>query len=362
MVLEELRTDDHEQVSFFYDRASGLEAIVAIHDTTRGPALGGVRLLPYETETEALADVLRLSVAMSYKAAAAELDFGGGKAVIVADPEEKDEALFREFGRAVSRLGGNYITAEDVNTGVADLDVVAEETEHVIGTSDGLGDPSPVTAHGVVHGMQAALREQYGDPSFEDVDVLIQGVGKVGSELAERLADRGANVAVSDPDPDSRRRLFDRLGEELPVVDPDAAFEYPCDVFAPCAVGRLGLGERGSLADAIDRLECDVVAGSANNVLGDRSGAKMYAERLAERDILYAPDYVINAGGLISAAHEWRGNRKEAAYEEAERIEKRLAEISDAARTEGVTTLEAADRYAERRLEAGSPASPIPGQ
>lgn len=350
MVLAAMRSDGHEQVSYVRDPEAGLEGIVAVHDTTRGPALGGTRLLPYDTEDDALADVLQLSRAMSYKAAAADLDLGGGKAVIIADPADATPALFRAYGRAVDGLGGAYITTEDVNTHVADMDVVAEATDYVVGTSAGLGDPSPVTAHGIVHGIRACLEERYGDPTIEERTVLVQGVGKVGAELVERLVERGARVGVSDPDESARERLFDRLGGDLPVADPDAAFDYDCDVFAPCAVGRLGLGEEGSLTDALDRLQCDVVAGSANNVLGDATAARRHAERLAERDVLYAPDYVINAGGLISTYHEWRGNEKDAAFDDAERIEDRLASVFDRAATEDVTPLVAADQYAEERL------------
>lgn len=350
MVHELMQRDRHEQVSFCFDADSGLRAIVAIHDTTLGPALGGTRLLPYESESRALADVLRLSTAMSYKAAAAGLDLGGGKAVIIGDPGAKDRELFEAFGRAIDRLGGSYITTEDMNTTVADMDVVAGETEFVVGTSEGLGDPSPVTAHGIVAGMRACMRERTGESTVADADVLVQGVGKVGMPLAEQLLELGANVTLSDPNESSYCRLFDRIGNELPVIPPTEVYTHSCDVFAPCALGRLGLGDEGSLRAVIDELRCDIVAGAANNALGDPGDDEAHAEHLAERDILYAPDYVINAGGLISTYHDWNGNEKDRAYADAERIEERLGDIFTSARTDGITTLEAADRYAEQRL------------
>lgn len=346
-----MQTADHEHVSFCYDESTGLEAIVAIHDTTLGPALGGTRFLPYDSEADALEDVLRLAKAMTYKAAAADLDLGGGKAVILGDPEDlKTDDLLAAYGRAVDGLGGRYITTEDMNTAVDDMDVVATETDAVVGTSSGLGDPSPVTAHGVFEGIRACLEHRYGDDSLTGVSVLVQGVGKVGSHLAERLAEAGATVSVSDPDPEARRHVQSAVDAEVGTVPIDEALTEPCDVFAPCAASHLGLGSADALRDAIPDLACDIVAGSANNALGDHREATEHARLLAEEDILYAPDYVINAGGLILTAHEWTGGDRESAYRDAERIRPRLARLFEEVEGTTTTTVEAANALAEQRF------------
>ncbi|MFW6448607.1 MAG: Leu/Phe/Val dehydrogenase [Halobacteriota archaeon] len=340
MVFDEVDAYGHEQVTYLRDEATGLRSIVAIHDTTLGPSLGGTRLLPYDSEAEALEDVLRLSQAMTYKAASADLDLGGGKAVIIADPAAKTPALMRAYGRGVDWLGGRYITSVDVNTGVEDMERVAESTEHVVGREDGLGDPSPVTATGVHHGMRACAEAVYGDPDLAGRRVVIQGIGKVGRGLARRLDDDGAEVVVSDIDTAKVTDFADEHGFE--VVAPEAVYDEPADVFAPCAVG-------GVIDDeTIERLRVDIVAGGANNVLADRR----HAAALAERDILYAPDYVINAGGLITVATEAEGGTRADAIAAAERIGDRLLEMIETAEAEGTTVLDAADRYAEARLEA----------
>lgn len=342
MVFAEMDEHGHEQVSYLRDEETGLHAIVAIHDTTLGPSLGGTRLLPYETEADALRDVLRLSRAMTYKAAAADLDLGGGKAVIIADPAEKSPALLRAYGERVDWLGGRYITSVDVNTGVDDMEHVATMTDHVVGREDGLGDPSPVTAKGVHVGIRACAEHVYGDPTLEGRRVVVQGVGKVGRDLARRLGADGAEVVVSDLDADKVLRFASEHGFE--VVDPDRVYDEPADVFAPCAVG-------GVIDDeTIERLDVDIVAGGANNVLESRRHARV----LAERDVLYAPDYVINAGGLITVAMEATGGTMDDALERAGAIGDRLSDIIRTAEAEGITVVEAADRYAETRLEAGA--------
>ncbi|ELY62070.1 Glu/Leu/Phe/Val dehydrogenase [Natronolimnohabitans innermongolicus JCM 12255] len=330
----------HEQVSYFSDTETGLRAIVAVHDTTLGPGLGGTRILDYDTEERALEDVLRLSKAMTYKAAAADLDLGGGKAVIVGDPDEiTDEALFEAYGRAVDCLAGRYITSVDVNSGVDDMDVVARTTDHVVGTSDGLGDPSPITAHGVFHGIRACLEAVYGTETVADREIVVQGLGKVGRTLAADLAARGADVAVSDVDEAAVAAFADEHDAE--TVPPEAVYDRDCDVFAPCAVGGVVNDE------TVDRLECDIVAGAANNVLAERR----HATALRERGILYAPGYVINAGGLITVAAEHFGGAREDAYEDAAAIGDRLLGLIERADERGTTVLEAADAYAEERLE-----------
>ena len=338
MVLADMADGQYEQVTHFFDEETGLKAIVAIHDTTLGPSLGGTRLRPYDTEEAALRDVLRLSKGMTYKAAAADLDLGGGKAVIIAEPEEKDEALMRAYGRMVDRLGGHYITSVDMNTGVPDMEIVAEETDHVVGLSDGLGDPSPVTSWGVFSGVEACAEAAYGTDDLSDRTVLIQGVGKVGAGLAEHLVEAGATVKVSDVNEAAVEELADDLG--VGAVAPENVYEESCDVFAPCAIGGVINDE------TIPQLECDVVAGAANNILENR----YHAADLREAGILYAPDYVINAGGLITVAKEHTGESKDAAFEEAERIGDRLLEMIELADERDVTVLEAADEYAERRI------------
>lgn len=344
MVFDASDHRDHEQVTYFSDEETGLQTIVALHDTTLGPGLGGTRMLAYETEDAALTDVLRLSYAMTYKAAAADLDLGGGKAVIVGDPEIKDREFLRAYGRAVDRLGGRYITSVDVNTSVADMDVVAAETEYVTGTSGGLGDPSPVTAHGVFHGMDACVEHVYGRDALSDLHVVVQGVGKVGAALTTKLVERGASVTIADPNDDRVAELVEEYGvESVPTAD---VYDVSCDVFAPCAMG-------GALDDdTIPRLDCDIVAGAANNVLADET---RHAGVLHDREILYAPDYVINAGGLITVAKEYLGGTREDAFGETEEIRARLLTMLERADDEGTTVLEAARRYVEDRLDAAEP-------
>lgn len=351
MVLDEMHEHGHEQVTYFSEPDAGLRAIIAIHDTSLGPSLGGTRILDYESEAAAREDVLRLSHAMTYKAAAADLDLGGGKAVILGDPEEiKDEALLSAYGRAVDSLAGRYITSVDMNSTVGDMDVIARETDHVVGTSDGLGDPSEVTAHGALHGIRATVEHQYGRDSLTDREVVVQGIGKVGAALVEKLLDRGARVTVTDVDRDALETF---TGEhDVDTVGPAAVYDEPCDVFVPCAVGGVVNDE------TIPRLSCDIVAGVANNVLAERR----HARALADAGIYYAPDYVLNAGGLITVAQEYRDGSLETAYAEAEGIRDRLLEMIEHAEETGVTVLEAAEAYAEDRL-AGTDGGlePLPG-
>ncbi|WP_331234662.1 Leu/Phe/Val dehydrogenase [Natronorarus salvus] len=338
MVFDTIEERGHEQVSFFTDDETGLRAIVAIHDTTLGPSLGGTRLYDYETEGTALEDVLRLSEAMTYKAAATDLPLGGGKAVILGEPDAASEALFEAYGRAVDRLCGRYVTSVDVNTGAAEMDAIARETDHVVGTSSGLENPSAITAHGVFRGIEACAEHVYGTDSLDDRRVVVQGTGKVGSALVEQLVEAGAEVVVSDVDSERVGHLVETRG--VGSVAPEAVFDEECDVFAPCAIGGVVNDE------SVSRLSCDVVAGAANNVLAERR----HAVALADRGILYAPDYVINAGGLITVYEEYAGGRREEAYEKADRIGDRLSALIDRADREGTTVLDAADAYAEDRL------------
>ncbi|WP_254864073.1 Leu/Phe/Val dehydrogenase [Halovivax gelatinilyticus] len=347
MVFDALSDGGHEQVSHFSDPETGLQAIIAIHDTSLGPGLGGTRILDYDTDADALEDALRLSGAMTMKAAAADLDLGGAKAVILGDHAEiKTDELLRAYGRAVDCLGGRYITSVDVNTGVPDMEIIAEETEYVVGREDGLGDPSPITATGVLYGLLAAVEFQYGTDDVGDVRVVVQGLGKVGSALASDLIDRGASVTVSDVNQENIDRFL--ADHDAAVVEPEAVYDEPCDVFAPCAIGGVINDE------TIPRLECDIVAGAANNILAERR----HAEALADRDILYAPDYVINAGGLITVAEEYVGGDRESAFEKATAIGDRLTRMMERAEETDSTVLAAADEYARERIEASDRTTP----
>jgi leucine dehydrogenase len=337
--------DDHEQVIFFYDRASGLKAIVALHDTTLGPAVGGCRMWPYASEAEALTDVLRLSRGMTFKAAMAELPYGGGKTVIIGDSrKDKSEALFRALGRAIDSLGGRYYTGEDVGTSPTDMDWAGEETAYVLGCNEGgSGDPSPVTARGVWLGIRAAVRHKLGQHDLAGVRVAIQGLGHVGYNLARLLAQDGARLSVADLDGSRVERAADEFAAKPLAVD--AILFAECDVLAPCALG-------GVINDpTVPKLACQIVAGAANNqLLEDRHGAALHA-----RGILYAPDYVINAGGLINIAQELQpgGYDRERALAKVEAIGTTLAEVFERSRQEALPTHEVANRIARERIAVG---------
>ncbi|RMG17774.1 MAG: Glu/Leu/Phe/Val dehydrogenase [Planctomycetota bacterium] len=343
-VFEAMKAEGgHEQVIFCEDSVAGLKAIIAIHDTTLGPALGGCRMWPYETEEEALIDVLRLSRGMTYKAAAAGLNLGGGKAVIIGDPKtQKSEALFRVFGRFVESLNGRYITAEDVNTSVHDMEYIFMETKYVTGVAPahgGSGDPSPVTAYGVFQGMRAAATAQFGNDDFSGKRVAVQGLGNVGSNLCRHLKEAGASLVVTDIDPERCARARDEFGAE--VVDTDEIYDADCDIFSPNALGAVINDE------TIPRLRCKVVCGGANNQLAeDRHGQVLH-----ERGVLYAPDFVVNAGGLINVYVEMEGYVRERALRMAAGIYANTMNVIEISRERGINTAEAADRFAERRIE-----------
>ena len=331
--------DGHEQVVFSHEGATGLRAIIAIHHTGRGPALGGCRMWPYADEAAALEDALRLSRGMTYKAAMAGLDLGGGKAVIIGDPaQDKSEALMTAFGRAVDRLNRRYITAEDVGTSVADMDAIRTVTKHVVGVTGGAGDPSNSTAHGVHIGIRAAVRHRLGRETLEGLHIAVQGVGHVGRFLCERLHRDGARLTVADIDRAALERAERDFGAT--VFGTDEIFALDCDVFAPCALGAVVNDE------TLPRLKCAIVAGSANNVLHEaRHGAA-----LRRAGILYAPDYVINAGGLIDVARFAVGYDIGAARTMLHRIDDTLDEIFARADAEDRPTGEVADRIAEERF------------
>ncbi len=339
-VFEMLAEHGHEQVLFSYEPSCGYRGIIAVHDTTLGPALGGTRFWNYETDLDALIDVLRLSRGMTYKAALAGLNLGGGKAVIIGDNKTRDrEILMRAHGRAVDSLGGRYITAEDVGTSVEDMDFVHMETEWVVGIVGRSGDPSPVTAYGVYRGIKACALKRYGSDQLADRSIAVQGAGHVGYNLCRYLADEGAKLFVTDIDEIKVRRVAEELGVE--AVEPAEIYQVDADVFAPCALGAV-LNDR-----TIPLLQVDIVAGAANNQLETSE----HDDLLQEKGILYAPDYVINAGGLINVYSELAGWTLERSKRKAGEIYNVLLAIFDLAEVEGVTSAEAADRLAERRLE-----------
>ncbi len=336
----------HEQVVLCQDRASGLKAVIAIHNTALGPALGGTRFYPYASEEEAVADALNLARGMSYKNAMAGLDHGGGKAVIIGDPErDKTEELLLAYGRFVASLGGRYVTACDVGTYVADMDVVARECRWTTGRSPengGAGDSSVLTAFGVFQGMRASAQHLWGDPSLRGRTVGIAGVGKVGHHLVEHLRDEGAEVVITDVREESVRRILDKHPTGVTAVaDTEALIRVEeLDIYAPCALG-------GALNDAtVPVLTAKVVCGAANNQL-EHPGVE---KDLADRGILYAPDYVVNAGGVIQVADELHGFDFERCKAKAAKIFDTTLAIFARAKEDGIPPAAAADRIAEQRM------------
>ncbi len=341
--------DGHERVVFAQDAESGLKAILAVHNTNRGPALGGCRFWSYASDEEALTDVLRLSRGMTYKSALAGLPLGGGKSVVIGDARAlrrdpaRREALFRALGRAVEQLGGLYTAAEDVGTSVADLELVGRETRHVAGVAAGqVGDPSPYTAYGVFRGLQAAVKHRLGRDDLKGLSVAVQGLGHVGQGLCEQLSEAGAKLIVADLEEERVAETVRRFGAR--AADPETILASDCDVVAPCALGAV-LND-----DSIAALKATVVAGAANNQLAE----PRHGEALRRKGVLYAPDYLINAGGIIVIAYEAgrRGPRFERAQAMAhiDRIYDTGLEIFARAEREGVATSTAADRLAEERF------------
>jgi leucine dehydrogenase len=334
----------HEQVVFFSLGDAKLRAIVAIHDTTLGPALGGCRMYPYACEDDALEDVLRLSRAMTYKAAATGLHLGGGKSVIIGDPKtDKKETLFRAFGKAVGSLGGRYITAEDVGTDVNDMEFIFAETDYVTGVDTSLGgsgNPAPYTAFGVLQGMLASCDRAFGSPSVEGRTVAVQGLGHVGGHLAKHLKKAGAHVIGCDVDKERAEAVKDEH-EIDELVDPDEIFDVDCDVFAPCAMG-LSINEK-----TIDRLKCRVVAGGANNQLASDD----FGIELEKRSIVYAPDFVINAGGLINVYTELEGYNEQRALRLVRNIFYNVQRIYQLADKHNESSIEAARIMVKDRLK-----------
>ncbi len=341
-IFERIAGHDYEQVVFSHDRRTGLRSVIAIHSTRLGPGLGGTRFYPYDSEDAAVTDVLRLARGMTYKSAAAGLDLGGAKAVIIGDPAvDKTEGLLRAYARFVESLGGRYITAEDVGTTQADMDLIRRETGYVTGVSRGLGgsgDPSEATAYGVLHAMQAVAGRLWGSRELAGRHVVVSGVGKVGYALCRHLVEARARLTVADVVPAAVERAVSAFGAE--EVAAEKAHSIECDIFSPCALG-------GVLnPTTIPELRCASVVGSANNQLAEPDDA----DRLARAGVVYAPDYVVNAGGVINIAEELVGYSRERAYGNIRRIGDTTAAVLDAAAAEGITTASAADRLAEQRI------------
>lgn len=343
-VFATISTMGHEQVVFCNDEATGLKAIIGIHNTVLGPALGGTRMWNYNNEQEALVDVLRLSRGMTYKAAISGLNLGGGKAVLIGDAATmKTEAYLRRFGKFVESLNGKYVTAEDVNMKTRDMEYISMETSHVTGLSEargGGGDPSPVTAYGTYLGMKAAAKKAYGTDSLAKKTIAIQGVGQVGMYLTDHLKKEGAKIFITDISEEKLKEVSKRSGAI--VVGMDEIYDVESDIFAPCALGATVNSE------TISRLKCRIIAGAANNQLKDED---LHGKELQDRDIMYAPDFLINAGGLINVYEEYLGNyNRERAYGMAEKIYDTLLDILQVADLQGITSHEAARQLAEKRI------------
>jgi leucine dehydrogenase len=330
----------HEQVVFCHAPSAGYRGIIAIHDTTLGPALGGTRFWKYGSDAEALIDVLRLARGMTYKAAVAGLNLGGGKAVIIGDSSTaRREMIFRAHGRFVDTLKGRYITAEDVGTSVEDMDFVQMETEFVAGVAGRSGDPSPVTAYGTYRGIKACARHRYGQDELRGVRVAVQGTGHVGYYLCGFLAEEGAELVVTDINDGKVRRVQEEFGAQ--AVAPEDIYRVDAQVFAPCALGAVVNDQ------TIEQFRFEIIAGAANNQLAEERHGRM----LAERGVLYAPDYVINAGGLINVYGELNDWSPDRSQRKAGEIYETLLQLFELAQEQGIPTYEAADRLAERRIE-----------
>ncbi|MCK1982309.1 MULTISPECIES: Leu/Phe/Val dehydrogenase [Peribacillus] len=341
-IFKYLEKYDYEQLLFCQDKQSGLKAIIAIHDTTLGPALGGTRMWTYASEEDAIEDALRLARGMTYKNAAAGLNLGGGKTVIIGDPrKDKNEEMFRAFGRYIQGLNGRYITAEDVGTTVEDMDLIHEETDFVTGISPAFGssgNPSPVTAYGVYRGMKAAAKEAFGTDSLEGKVVAVQGVGNVSYNLCRHLHEEGAKLIVTDINKESVARAVESFGAT--AVNPDEIYGVDCDIYAPCALGAV-INDH-----TINQIKAKVIAGAANNQLKE----PVHGDQIHEKGIIYAPDYVINAGGVINVADELLGYNRERALKKVETVYDTIERVIEIAKRDQIPTYKAADRMAEERI------------
>jgi len=344
-VFGQLSFDNHEQVVFCHDKDTGLKAIIGVHNTILGPALGGTRMYDYQTEWDALNDVLRLSRGMTYKAAITGLNLGGGKAVIMGDPKKiKSPELMRRFGEFVHTLGGKYYTAEDVGMETSDMDTVREVTPYVTGISEskgGAGNPSPVTAYGVYMGMKAATKFSYGTDKLEGKKILVQGIGHVGEELVRLASEEGAKVIITDINEDRLYQVSNAYGVE--IYKGQDLYSEDIDIYAPCALGATINNE------TIHKLKAKVIAGAANNQLAEEN---VHGALLQQKGIVYAPDFLINAGGIINVYAEIEGYGREQITQKTENIYNTTLDILNRAKATNVTTNEAAIQIAEDRMAA----------
>jgi len=342
-IFNQLEAFGHTKVVFCSDPDTGLKAIIAIHDTTLGPALGGTRMWAYKTETDALEDVLRLSKSMTYKSAITGLNLGGGSAVIIGDSRrDKTEALLRKFGRFIKNLNGEFITAEDVGTNPRDMEYIRMETQHVTGVPEsigGSGDPAPIAAKGVYMGIKAAVKELYGNDAITGRSVIVQGIGHVGENLVRLLRDENAKVYVSDINDERTRQVSKKYGAE--AVSNNSIFDLSADIYAPCALGAT------INSQTIEKLKCGIIAGSANNQLQDEA---LHGQMLLDRGILFAPDYVINAGGIINCYSELMGFSKKRTLQLTENIYEATRNVLKLSKAENISTIDAANKIAEKRI------------
>jgi leucine dehydrogenase len=342
-IFNKLELFGHKKVVYCSDPDTGLKAIIAIHDTTLGPALGGTRMWAYKTEQEALDDVLRLSKAMTYKSAISGLNLGGGKAVIIGDSrKDKTEALMRKFGRFIKNLNGEFITAEDVGTNPKDMEYIRMETQYVTGvpeTIGGSGDPSPISALGVFMGIKASVKELYGSDSLTGKSVIVQGIGHVGENLVKLLRDENAKVYVSDINEERTGQVSKKYGAE--AVSNNSIFDIDADIYSPCALGAT------VNTYTINKLKCAIIAGSANNQLEDEN---LHGQMLLEKGILFAPDYVINAGGIINCYSELMNFSKKRTLQLTENIYEATRNVLKLSKAESISTIQAANKIAEKRI------------
>ncbi|GAB3934107.1 Glu/Leu/Phe/Val family dehydrogenase [Mucilaginibacter myungsuensis] len=342
-VFSQLDAFGHQKIVFCNDPETGLKAIIAIHDTTLGPALGGVRMWNYKSEADALSDVMRLSRAMTYKASVSGLNLGGGTAVIIGDPrKDKSEAMMRKLGRFIKNLNGEFIAGEDMGTNPRDMEYIRMETEFVTGypeTIGGSGDPSPITARGVLMGMKACVKELYSTDTLAGRSVLVQGIGHVGENLVSLLRDENVKVYVSDINDERVRQIAKKFGAE--PVSNNNIFDIHYDIYAPCALGAT------INSATIKKMKCAIIAGSANNQLEDEA---VHGKMLLDKGILFAPDYVINAGGLMNCYSELMGFRRKRALYLTEHIYDATRNILKLSKAENIPTIEAANKIAEKRI------------
>src|ERR1700761_2242971 len=342
-IFNQLGAFGHQKVVYCNDAETGLKAIIAIHDTTLGPALGGTRMWAYKTEEDALHDVLRLSKSMTYKSAIAGLNLGGGKAVIIGDSrKDKTEALLRKFGRFIKNLNGEFIVAENVGTNPRNMEYIRMETQHVTGVPEsigGSGDPTPVAARGVFMGIKAAVKELYGNDNLTGKSVIVQGVGHVGENLVKLLRDEKAKVYASDINEERAGQVAKKYGAQM--VANNNIFDIDADIYSPCALGAT------VNTQTISKLKCAIIAGSANNQLDDE---QVHGQMLLDKGILFAPDYVINAGGIIICYSELMGFSKKRTIQLTENIYEATRNVLKLSKAENISTIEAANKIAEKRI------------